>query len=97
MSGHIPQAALAAPSKWVAEIAFIVAHKHGFTAEELRKSARGRAKPDLARARHEAMYYARAITGHSYPVIGATLGCDHSTVMYGIRKHEERMRANGRT
>lgn len=45
----------------------------------------------VVRARHWAMYEARRYSGRSLPQIGHWLGGrDHSTVIYGIRRHAER-------
>ena len=46
--------------------------------------------------RHVAMYLAKQLTSHSLPVIGRHFGKrDHTTVMYAIRKVEERMERSG--
>ena len=48
-------------------------------------------------ARHVAMYLCRELTGHSMPVIGRHFGDrDHTSVMYAIRKVEERVKDCGR-
>lgn len=48
----------------------------------------------LVHARHEAMWRLRNETTMSLPMIGKRLGGrDHTTVLHGIRKHEERLGA----
>lgn len=44
----------------------------------------------IARARHEAMFRIYRETRLSSVQVGALLNRDHSTVLYGIRKHAER-------
>lgn len=68
-----------------------VCQKHGFTLGEL-YSAR-RAWP-LVAARHEAMYRLSKETSMSIPAIGRRLGGrDHSTVLYGVKKHAAKLQA----
>ncbi len=51
---------------------------------------------NIVPARHHAMHMLRD-RGWSYPEIGAKLGGrDHSTVMYGIGRHHDRMVTKGR-
>lgn len=67
-----------------------VAIKHGFTGPEITSSRRF---VPLVAARHEAMWRLSKETSMSLPAIGRKLGGkDHTTVLYGIRRHEERMR-----
>jgi len=72
-----------------AEIVAMVARKHDLTVKDLlgRSSAR-----DIAWARQEAMWMARRHTGLSLPALGSRFGRDHSTVLYGVRQHEARMK-----
>lgn len=65
-----------------------VAISHGFSWNDV-LSARRTNK--LARVRHEAFWRARNETTHSLPAIGRAFNRDHTSVMYGIAKHEERM------
>ena len=80
---------LDAPSITVAEIAKQTAERYGVTVNEIKSARRGHR---LVCARQEAMWRARNETPHSLPCIGRFLGGkDHTTVIYGIRKHEERI------
>ena len=47
-------------------------------------------------ARHEAFWMLRTMYGLSYPRIGQIMGRDHSTVLYGIDRHLERMGCGNR-
>jgi len=68
-----------------------VAEKHGLTYREM--LARRRARK-IAWARQEAMWRCARETTESLPNIGRALGgYDHTTVLYGVRRHEERMSA----
>ena len=49
--------------------------------------------PGPTRARHVAMYLARKLTLNSTPDIGRILNRDHSSVWYGTRQVERRLRA----
>ena len=80
---------LDAPTITVAEIAKQTAERYGVTVNELKSARRGHR---LVCARQEAMWRARNETQHSLPCIGRFLGGkDHTTVIYGIRKHEGRI------
>ncbi len=47
----------------------------------------------IVRARQEAMWRLKMETSMSYPAIGRRLGGkDHTTILHGVRKHEERLR-----
>ena len=66
-----------------------VAARHGIAASTLL----ARTKVN-SHARHEAMYEIRTQIGKplaSYPWIGRKMGRDHSTVMYGVRRHQKRL------
>jgi chromosomal replication initiator protein len=57
-----------------------------FGVEQKALLARNR-RPDVATARHVAMYLARELTGHSLPEIGRGLGGrSHTTVLHGINR-----------
>lgn len=43
-------------------------------------------------ARQEAWWRIRVELGYSYPRIAKAFDKDHSTIVYGVRRHEERMR-----
>lgn len=66
------------------------AQRHGLFAGELTGPARNR---QASRARHEAMwlaYEARRPDGsrlYTLPFIGRRFGRDHTSVLYGVRKH----------
>ncbi|MEM6384360.1 MAG: helix-turn-helix domain-containing protein [Pseudomonadota bacterium] len=45
-------------------------------------------------ARHLAMYLMKASTTLSYPEIGTVFGRDHTTILSGVQRHEERMRSS---
>jgi len=77
------------PSKHA--IAQRVADKHRLTVADLKGPSRERR---IAWPRQELMAELYATGRLSYPVIGAFLGGrDHTTVMYGVRRHHERQRA----
>jgi len=64
--------------------------EHGVTVIELKSKCR--TKP-LTTARFEAYWRCRQETRHSLPTIGRHIGFrDHTTILYGVRKHEERMK-----
>ena len=66
-----------------------VAKKHGIRVVELCSARRAR---ELVNARHEAMWRLRNETTMSLPAIGRKLGGrDHTTVIHGIQRHEERI------
>jgi chromosomal replication initiator protein len=60
------------------------------------KGRRGKIK--VVRARHTAMYLARRLTSHSFTTIGKHFGHrDHTTVLHGYRKVQERIHRNPKT
>lgn len=65
--------------------------KHNMTPTEMLSAHRAKR---LVRARHEAMYRIKTETTMSFPAIGRRLGIDHTTVIYGVQKHIERMEAD---
>lgn len=76
--------------KWKAIISE-VCEKYGIDWVEL---ASHRRSGDVVVARHEAMFRMRHETTMSLPAIGRKLGGrDHTTVLYGISRHQERMEA----
>jgi chromosomal replication initiator protein len=68
------------------------AQHYGLAREDLVGKSRSR---PLTTARHVAMYLTRECTGLSLIKIGELFDRDHTTVMHGIRKTEELMRARG--
>jgi len=78
--------------KWQ-RIALEVGRKHGVKLNELKSARRDR---KIVAARHEAFWRCRNETSLSFPQIGKLFGGrDHSTVLHGIKRHEERMKADG--
>lgn len=73
----------------MAEIARRVAERHEVSVDDLKGSGRARW---VSQPRQEAMYEIRAQTAQSLPAIGRFLGGrDHTTILWGIRRHEERL------
>ena len=71
------------------QIALQVAAKHKVSLIDIRSPRRDR---PTVRARHEAFWRMKQETRLSLPQIGRFMGGrDHTTVLHGIRKHEERM------
>jgi chromosomal replication initiator protein len=68
------------------------AEHFGLAREDLVGKSRSR---PLTTARHVAMYLARECTGLSLIKIGEMFDRDHTTVMHGIKKIEQLMRARG--
>lgn len=57
-----------------------------------------RGKPKIIRARHAAMYLSRRLTRHSFYTIGLHFGGrDHTTVLHGYRKIQQRISRNQKT
>ena len=70
-----------------------VAKKYKISVAELKSIRRNRS---LVLARQEAMWLMRTLTSLSYPQIGNLLGGrDHTTALYGVRRHESRLRESG--
>jgi len=63
----------------------LIALKHGFDRHDLLGRKR---QPRISKARHEAYYHFRR-KGWSYPEIGRLFGRDHSTIIYGVEKHQK--------
>lgn len=71
------------------QIAIEVGKKHDVTLSELLSPQRGQR---VVIARHECFWRCKKETNLSLPQIGRRFGGrDHTTVLHGIRKHEERM------
>lgn len=64
-----------------------VSNKHRIGIKVITGAAQTR---DIAAARHEAMYRMREEAGMSCTAIGRKLNRDHTSVLSGIRRHEER-------
>lgn len=76
------------PYRW-RDIVEEVAAKHGVFMSDMRSVRRGRAQ---VAARHEAMWRLRNETTMSLPEIGRRLGGrDHTTVLHGVKRHQERL------
>lgn len=74
------------------EIVAEVARETGVRVEVLRRPVGPFEPRAVARARHYAMWRMRRETRQSLPQIGAFLGGrDHTTVLYGVRKHAQRL------
>jgi len=66
-----------------------VAEKHDVSIDDMVSSRRPQ---KVYNARHEYFYRARCETSASLPQIGrACGGKDHTTVLYGIERHKQRM------
>lgn len=75
----------------VGSIIWEVAEKHGFSYRELIGKGNFR---HISEARFEAYWRIRVETNLSFPEIGRHFGGrHHTTVLYGLRRHEERMKA----
>lgn len=73
------------------DVAEAVARRHGMHLRDLTGPCRSAA---CVKARHEAFYEIRRQLDRSLPQIGRFFGNrDHSTVLHGIRRHEQRMGA----
>jgi len=68
------------PKPTVKTIMRVVADYFGFRLHELKKGTKTK---DLALARHIAMYFARELSGKSYPQIAKPFNMDHTSVLYG--------------
>lgn len=73
----------------MAEITRSVAEKHEVSVADIKGSGRARW---VSQPRQEVMYEIRARTSQSLPAIGRFLGGrNHATILWGIRRHEERI------
>lgn len=76
------------PRSLMGDIVGPIARSHGVSVEALRGPSRLR---HIVVARHEAMAALRATGRYSYPRIGKFFGGrDHTTVIYGERRHHAR-------
>ncbi len=67
-----------------------VCEKYGVRFNEIISPRRDRA---ICHARHEAFWRCKNETTMSFPAIGRRFGGrDHTTVLHGVKKHEQRMR-----
>jgi chromosomal replication initiation ATPase DnaA len=71
-------------------IAFEVGQAHGVSIREMLSLRRDKV---ITRARQEAIWRVKNETAMSLPAIGRRFNRDHTTVIYSVRKYEERMRA----
>jgi hypothetical protein len=65
-----------------------VADKYDYTPADIKGDGMERR---LVAARYETFWRLRTETTMSSPMIGAKLNRDHSTVLYGVRKHQARI------
>lgn len=65
-----------------------VAKRHGLPLACILGARRTR---PVSIARHEAYWEIKTTFGLSYPRLGVIFGRDHTSIMHGVRKHEERM------
>lgn len=80
--------AAAERGRTMAEIVRDVAERHLLTPELLRGHRQGK---ELSAARHEAMHLMMETGRFSSPQVGRFLGGrDHTTILYGVRRHKER-------
>lgn len=80
----------APPVPQAIEILREVCERHNITHAELVSRRR---QDRLVKPRHEAMYLIARRTSLSLPQIGREMGgFDHTTVLHGIWRHEQRMR-----
>ena len=78
------------PPSYIAKLIERCAHDGLCTAESIMSRSRA---SEAVRARHRVWHIIHSSTGMSISGIGRMFGADHTTVMYGIRRHEERLRA----
>lgn len=87
--GAVERPRLVRCASQASEIVEAVAAEYGLTLADLRKPGRSRR---LSWPRQHAMWALHKTGRHSSTAIGMFLGgLDHSTVLYGIGKHAERM------
>jgi hypothetical protein len=65
-----------------------IAAKHGVDPSEVLSSSR---KQNLIHVKHEVQYHARYDLGMTFFQIGNLFKNDHSTVIYGIKKHKKKL------
>jgi chromosomal replication initiator protein len=76
------------PAGSVSLIIEVVAAASGIGRRELLSRRRARRTVE---ARQAAMWLARQAAGRSYPAIGRVFNRDHTTVIYGVSRTEQRM------
>lgn len=100
VTANILKAAATAGPMSLQEVAFVVACKHGVPVAALRApSSVANSRIDaIAIPRHEAFWLARqqlrpdGSPKYSLPMVGRFFGGrDHSTVLYGVRRHRDRL------
>lgn len=74
------------------DIAVAISDERGVGIEEIRGNSRRRC---IAVVRQEVMW-ACSKAGHSLKQIGSFLGKDHTTVLHGVRQHEQRLEESKR-
>lgn len=72
----------------LAEIANAVSVEFGVRVQDMKADRR---LPKYVLARHTAWYLARQLTYYSFPTIAATFRRDHSTIILGCLRMEERI------
>lgn len=70
-------------------IALEVGRKYDVTLDEMMSAER---RHNFVLARHETWWRMRHELGHSYPRIGRAFGKDHTSIVHGVQRYEERMR-----
>lgn len=72
------------PAGSIQDAAEAVASWYGLTLEQLRQDDNTRATSII---RQHAFAVAYDISRHSYPVVGKIFGRDHTTIIFGVRRH----------
>lgn len=80
------------PRPTMRQIARRTAERHGVSLDDMMGLSR---RPRIAQARQEAMHEIRQATTFSLPQIGRFFNRDHTTVIHGVRAHEQRMIERG--
>lgn len=80
------------PAQETRRIIAEIAEKHQVPVAAIMSGSR---KRRYAWPRQEAYVAVREAKGYSYPHIGRIFGRDHSTVISGVRKYQERVEAYG--
>jgi chromosomal replication initiation ATPase DnaA len=75
------------PMRW-RSILIQTALKYGLTIDDLTGRSR---EARIAHPRQEAMWRMKHETPMSYPAIGRRLNRDHSTVLHGVKAHQQRL------
>lgn len=74
------------PADIAREVVADAAARHGVTAEAIYGGSRRR---DVTAAKYEAFHVLRT-SGYTLADIGRYLHCDHTTVIYGLRRYQEK-------